>query len=726
VAAEEVPSAKEDLALRALVEAGVLNEAEAARLRSHSRKTGQPLSDIVLPEVTERLDVDRRVKVDETEKTVGEFLVESEWITSDQLEEIRRAQSESDKTLGKILVEQGIISKEQLETAVKEQKKTGNPFWRTLINLRLALPKQISDAMRTEIRFPVFRKGDEKLASILREKGALSEEQLNAALQKSRSSRKNLHTVLLEEKMLSEDQLTDALAQQYNLPVVDLTKQPIQAEAVRMFPDSFIVENQALPIEKTQKALIVAFSDPLKIGVIEDAGILTGLELKAVLATPSQLKTAIEGNVGISAAAGAVTGEEVSVPAGSGTGPFTPSVSIVIDGTPLSDMVGRVSAIDLVNAMVEGAIRARATDIHLDPQEEGLRVRYRIDGMLHDVMAIPPSLTSSIITRLKVMAVMDIVDRRHPQDGHINMQVMGRTQDMRVATIPTALGEKMTIRLLSESQVLTGLNQLGLEPEQLKLLNKLIHKPYGMILAVGPVGSGKTTTLYSSLNRVNILTSNVMTIEDPVEYRLRGTNQVQVDHKINLGFAEGLRAILRQDPNIIMVGEIRDADTAKIAVRAALTGTLVFSTMHSNEASAAVSTLYNYGIPGFLVATALIGVIAQRLLRKICPECKEEYKPDKELLKQMAVRESDPDSVRFYRGKRCPHCFQTGYIGRTGIFEIMYVDEVLQDLIFRQTTKEVIRQVALDMGMQTLKESAYHKVKEGITTAEEYFRVVFV
>jgi type IV pilus assembly protein PilB len=339
-------------------------------------------------------------------------------------------------------------------------------------------------------------------------------------------------------------------------------------------------------------------------------------------------------------------------------------------------------------------------------------------------MNLPLDLAAPVISRLKVMANMDIIERMHAQDGHINLEISGRIQDLRLASAPTNLGEKVTIRIMDPKNVLTGLHMLGLEDKQLDQINQLIYKPYGMILATGPVGSGKTTTLYSCLNKINVPEKNVMTVEDPVEYRLRGMNQMQVDHKRSYEFADGLKAMLRQDPNVIMVGEVRDAETARIAVRASLTGVLVFSTMHANDGPGTISTLYNHGIPGFLVSSSLIGVIAQRLVRKLCQKCKEAYAPDKELLRQMKV---DPDQkVTFYRPVGCADCFNTGYYGRTGVYEIMLVEDELRDLIFRETTKEVIRQVAIDMGMQTMKVSCFNKAIQGVTSAEEYFRVVFI
>lgn len=395
------------------------------------------------------------------------------------------------------------------------------------------------------------------------------------------------------------------------------------------------------------------------------------------------------------------------------------------DGS-LVDVAEQAPVPRLLDYIFEAGINANATDIHLDQHEDGLVVRYRIDGMLHDVLNVAPSTALALVSRVKVLANMDIVERRHAQDGRMSISIGESDHDIRVATVPTTMGEKVAIRIMTSRASFGELGDLGFEPGQIEQVERFIARPYGLILATGPVGSGKTTTLYSALMQVNRRSDNVMTIEDPVEYRVKGANQVQVNTRVDFSFAEGLRAMLRQDPDTIMVGEIRDNETAKIAVWAALTGVLVFSTIHSNDAPSTVTTLFNFDIPGFIISNSLVGVLAQRLVRKICPHCKEEYKPDDDLLKQMGVNPKEHKNLTFARGRGCRECFHTGYSGRIGVFEIMEANEEIKDLIFRQTTREVIRQVARDTGMQTLKESAFNKVAEGVTTVEEYFRVVYV
>jgi len=392
----------------------------------------------------------------------------------------------------------------------------------------------------------------------------------------------------------------------------------------------------------------------------------------------------------------------------------------------LIDVADQAPIPRLLDYIVEAATTAKATDIHFDPHEDGLIIRFRVDGVLHDVMNVPPSTALSLVSRIKVLANLDIVERRHAQDGRISFAVGEEQHDMRIGTVPTTLGEKVAIRIMTTRSLFSDLSQLGFDEAQLGQISQMIARPYGMILAAGPVGSGKTTTLYSCLTKVNRRQDNVMTIEDPVEYRIAGTNQIQVNTRVDFSFAEGLRAMLRQDPDTIMVGEIRDNETARIAVWAAMTGVLVFSTIHASDAPSTVTTLLNFDIPGFLVSNSLIGVIAQRLVRVICPHCKQEYKPDDELLKQMGAPLKKYQGATFATGKGCSECFHTGYAGRTGIYEIMMTNDEVKDLIFRQTTREVLRQVAMDAGMVTLKEAALNKVAAGVTTVEEYYRVVYI
>lgn len=404
-------------------------------------------------------------------------------------------------------------------------------------------------------------------------------------------------------------------------------------------------------------------------------------------------------------------------------------LSPIKESSPIEgQLAGTMSQGDLpglVEQIFDKAFQARATDIHFDPQDGNrLRVRYRIDGQLHDVLQVPPQVAASIVSRVKILATMDIIEKRQAQDGHIVLHDNGHERNLRVATVPTNRGERLVIRILDDQRVLVGLDQLGFTPQQSEAIERLISKPYGIVTVTGPVGSGKTTTLYSCLHRLNDPHKNLMSIEDPVEYSLPGVNQLQVDPKIEWTFPKALRAMLRQDPDVMMVGEIRDDETAKIAIRASLTGVLVLTSMHANDAASTIGTLYNYGIPGYLISTSLLGVVAQRLVRKINTEAVEEFEADEHVRKLLRLEPDQYPGLKLKRGKGTPEDFGTGYRGRTGIFEVMEINELLRDMIFRETTKDVLRELAIDQGMMPLFDHAVQKVIAGITTVEEVYRVV--
>jgi type II secretory ATPase GspE/PulE/Tfp pilus assembly ATPase PilB-like protein len=378
---------------------------------------------------------------------------------------------------------------------------------------------------------------------------------------------------------------------------------------------------------------------------------------------------------------------------------------------------------ELVNDILVRACDCQGTDIHFDPQENGLRVRYRIDGQLQDILFVEPAMATPVISRLKIMSNLNIVERRHAQDGRISIQHHNRARDLRLATYPTALGEKLVIRIHEVLTDVQGFSHLGMSAEQAETLESLIAHPYGAVLVAGPVGAGKTSTLYNCLERINSPTKNIMTIEDPIEHRIPGVNQAQITPG-EMGFSEGLRAMLRQDPDVIMIGEIRDDETARIGIRAALTGVLVFSTLHGSDAPSTISNLYNFGIPGYQLSSSLLAIVSQRLIRRICPYCRVTYAATEKEIVGLDLQPSEHRDLQLHRGVGCPACFQTGYLGRTGIFEIMEVGEELRDLIFQQIPKDVLRRVAVDLGMRTLKHSAVDKILEGTTTVEEAYRVV--
>jgi len=392
----------------------------------------------------------------------------------------------------------------------------------------------------------------------------------------------------------------------------------------------------------------------------------------------------------------------------------------------LRELAATATLPDLLAHVLERALESRATDIHFDPRENGLRVRYRIDGQLQDILDVDPSLMTALASRIKVMSNLNIVERRHSQDGRITIQHQNRPRDLRVCTFPTALGEKIVIRVYEILTDAPSFEHLGMSALQAEQLSRIVARPYGAVLVAGPVGPGKTSTLYNCLGKINSPALNIMTIEDPIENRIEGINQTQVDNRGDLRFADGLKAMLRQDPDVIMIGEIRDDETARIGIRASLTGVLVFSTIHASDSPSTIGNLYNYGIPGYQISSSLLAVVSQRLLRKICPYCRVSYTADAKVLAALELNPEEHEGLVLHKGLGCPACFQTGYHGRTGIFEIMEVGEELRELIFQQIPKDILRRVAIDLGMQTLKSAAVDKILEGTTTVEEAYRVVLM
>ncbi len=627
-----------------------------------------------------------------------------------------------EKKLGDLLVKEELITREALEEAREEEKERGIPWLKTLLYQEVVIPKQITDLLKS--RKPKKVKG-ENLGKVLREMKVITQTQLNNALADQKRTGRYLGRILLDKGVIKAKDYTMALCRLHGLPFADLTKQKPQKAAVELLPENVARRNRMIPFRIEDDALHVALGDPTSVGSLDMVrSFLKGMELVPHLAVEEDLDKAIEkfydGEPKEKGRGRKKTTTKKKETAKSAT---RASVKEQMDTQAASDArrfedlsraADNVPVVKLVATIIEGAINARATDIHMDPHEPEMRVRYRIDGVLHDVMTIPRHVESAVISRLKILSDMDITETRHPQDGHISFVVEGESFDLRVASLPTHIGERIVCRLLDPTSVMTGMNELGMAKDDLAIFDKVLNAPYGMILLVGPTGSGKTTTLYAALNQLNILTDSIVTLEDPVEYRLSGINQVQIDNSIGVTFATTLRAVLRQDPDVILVGEIRDVDTASIAVRAAMTGHLLFSTLHSNNAPEAITTLRNMGIPSFLVSASLLGVISQRLVRVICSECKESYKPTKAILKSVGLPES---TQRLYRGTGCDSCYHTGYRGRAGVFEILSIDEKIRKMIEEGAPIDKISSAAK---MRPLVFDIRRKVKEGVTTVEEY------
>jgi type IV pilus assembly protein PilB len=552
---------------------------------------------------------------------------------------------------------------------------------------------------------------------LLYKAGLITEEQLQQALEEQRRSGKSLVSLLVELGFIKEEELFEFLHTRYGVPSIDLETVEIDPKLVELIGSETMRKHLVLPVRKVGSTLYVAMADPFEVSLIDELKFRTGLHIEALLARESEIRKAIESFLNpAEALEETLKGVEE-----------TPEIVTryeIFDLTEAEKAQEEAPVVKLVNRLISDAIMKEASDIHIEPYEKMVRVRYRIDGILYEVARIPLRVKNAVVSRIKIMSQLDIAERRLPQDGRFLVRLGGREIDFRVSVIPVQYGEKVVLRLLDKARIRYELQALGLEDDQLEKLKKAISKPYGMILLTGPTGSGKSTTLYSILSELNRPEVNILTAEDPIEISLPGVNQVQVNEEIGLKFSTCLRAFLRQDPDIIMVGEIRDLETAEIAIRAALTGHLVFSTLHTNDAPSSINRLLDMGIEPFLISSSLIMVIAQRLVRTICPYCKEPVElPDEALLELGVSEEEIKNGFRAFRGKGCSRCDGRGYKGRTAIFEIMEVDETIRDLTLRRAPADKIREAALQAGMKTLRQSGILKVKKGITTVEEVLRV---
>lgn len=568
----------------------------------------------------------------------------------------------------------------------------------------------------------------DELAEILIKKEFLTKKQLEKAQKKAEEENKELDKVLVELGYITEKELYTVLAEELGFEFLDLSEVELKTELSQFLPDNIAKRYNAVPVKLDGEKLVVAMTDPLDTNAVDDIMLLTGMEIETVMATESDIRKAINRLYGsteiaeadeLSASIAEVKLDELS------SVEFGDLEEEEISVDKLKEMVDEAPIVKLVNQIIFHAISDKASDIHIEPWPKEVVVRYRMDGILHEIMRIPKHILAPMVSRIKIMSALDIAERRKPQDGKIHLKYEGREFDLRVSTIPTVNGEKVVMRILDKSSVMLGLDRLGFMPDIREKLEWLISKPYGMILVTGPTGSGKSTTLYACLNKLNQGTVNISTVEDPVEYQIQGINQVQVNPKAGVTFASALRAFLRQDPDIIMVGEIRDHETAQIAVEAALTGHLVLSTLHTNDAPSAATRLIEMGIEPFLVASAVVGVLAQRLARTICPACKEPYVPPKEALKDIGLAYTEEEIV-FYKGRGCEVCKGTGYKGRTGIHELLIISDAAREVILRRGSANEIKRAVLEEGFKTLQDDALRKVLEGIITVEEALRVVFM
>ncbi len=557
---------------------------------------------------------------------------------------------------------------------------------------------------------------DERLGALLVAGGVLTEEALEKALVARASRGQGLTRILIEDNLVTESDLVATLAAHLKLEYVDLNEYPVDAAAARLVSDSMARRYLALPIGWIEGRLIVAMADPSNVFAIDDIRAVTGAELRIAVATRQSIVESITKYHRVMSDAENVSAEAASV--------FEADTSL--------DTIREVNAespiVKLVNLLISQAVADRASDIHIEPAEHDLRVRFRIDGVLHEVMRPPKNIQSGIVSRLKVMADINIAERRIPQDGRINTVINGREVDLRVATLPTVHGEKVVMRVLDKSTALLRLSDLGFLPENMARYEESFRKPYGTILVTGPTGSGKSTTLYATLNIVNDETKNVITVEDPVEYQLPGINQVQVNAKAGMTFAAALRSILRSDPDVVLVGEIRDRETAVIAIEAALTGHLVLSTLHTNDAASTPSRLVEMGVEPFLVGSAIDCIVAQRLARRLCQRCKEAYRPEHAELASLGwdfeTLGGTGSDFHLYRSKGCGACGGTGYHGRFAVHEVLQVSEEIERLIVERGHTDEIRKIAIGQGMLTLRQAGMVEVAEGMTSVEEILRVI--
>jgi type IV pilus assembly protein PilB len=590
----------------------------------------------------------------------------------------------------------------------------------------------------------------ERLGELLVRRNIISPDQLKKALGETKSNGSRLESTLVKLGFIKEDELLSFLSAQYRVPSIKISKMEINPSVVKHVPASIAKKYFVIPTNRIGAKLTLAMVDPSNIPVIDEVKFITGFRVEPVVASETEVIDAIKkyyGGGGDLAGLGSHAfdakdysfDDEMGAAANGGVAIEDEVVNVEDFGTLVQGAVDNVEVVEqqaaeegediqgpiikIVNGILIRAIKMGASDIHFEPYESIFRVRYRIDGVMIRAMSLPNKIKNALVSRLKIMSRLDIAERRLPQDGRIKLRLAkGREMDFRVSTLPTLFGEKVVLRLLDKGALQLDMTKLGFEETSLADLKTAIHRPVGMILVTGPTGSGKTTTLYSVLSELNKETENIMTAEDPIEYNFMGINQVQMHEEIGLTFASSLRSFLRQDPDIIMVGEIRDFETAQIAIQAALTGHLVLSTVHTNDAPGTVTRLIDMGIEPFLISSAVLLIVAQRLIRKVCSECREQVQVHPQMLIDLGVPPDEARNFPVFKGKGCPICSNTGYKGRLGLYEVMPMKEEVKELILARASTTEIKKEAIRLGMKTLRQSGIHKIRNGLTTVEEILR----
>ena len=562
-----------------------------------------------------------------------------------------------------------------------------------------------------------------RLGDLLVADGLITAEQLKKALAEQKGSPEKIGSVLTRLNYLNDEQLIGFLSRQYGVPSITLAQLDIDSDVLRLVPAPIARKYEVIPVRKMGNSLALAMADPTNVFALDDISFMTNLQVLPLVASQTAIKKAIDRNY--------ESKTEAITNVLSDMQTDLANVEVVEDGEEgakvdvfeLKESADEAPVVKLVNMVLVDAIQKGASDIHFESYEKIFRIRFRMDGVLHEMLAPPKRLESAILSRLKIMSNLDIAERRMPQDGRIKLRYNNREIDFRVSTLPTIFGEKAVLRILDKEALKLDLTQLGFDPWSIENFEKAINQPYGMVLITGPTGSGKTTTLYSAIHTINSPDVNIMTAEDPVEYNLKGVNQVQIDESVGRTFGAALRSFLRQDPDVILVGETRDLETAQIAIRAALTGHLVFTTLHTNDCPSTIARLIDMGVPNFLVASSLQLILAQRLGRKVCKQCREPYDSNEDMLIPYGHVATGVGKTQFFKGKGCPACNHTGMKGRVAIYEVMPISEELRDLILKNGSTAEIRSMAQAQGMKTLRQSGLLKVLDGTTTLDEVLRV---
>ncbi|HSR13854.1 MAG TPA: ATPase, T2SS/T4P/T4SS family, partial [Thermodesulfobacteriota bacterium] len=636
--------------------------------------------------------------VAQNKKKLGEILLEFKHITEDQLAQGIEEQKISKKMLGEILREMGFVTEDKLAQALSEQGRKITP--------------EIA-AVKTR-----------KLGEILFNYSLITKEQLAKGIEEQKRTNRRMGEVLTELGFVSEEKLARALSAQLGIPYVDLNTVVVEPEAIDLLPEKLARKNLALPLGVDRRFITVVLADPLDFEAIHDISFATNREVRPTIAPIKEIKAAIRRFYHLSQPLEKILGEIKG-----GSIEVIPEQDAKDEAEVMEEVAKKVDSppiIRLVNSVIVHASRNRASDIHFEPREKAFRVRERIDGLLMEAFEFPKLVQGAVTSRLKIMARMDIAEKNIPQDGRIKVKVEGRDLDLRVSSLPSHYGEKITIRLLDSTSLQLNLSDMGPSKKDLLRMKSIVEKPQGVVLITGPTGSGKTSTLYAMIDHIKTESINIVTLEDPIEYELKGVTQVQINEKTGMTFAYALRSVLRQDPDVIMVGEMRDGETANIAFEASLTGHLVLSTLHTNTAVAAITRLKNLGIPSYLIASSLNGVLAQRLVRRICERCKEPYTPSAEEMSKLRLRWKETGHMRFYKGGGCPMCNHTGYKGRIGVYEVLKVDPAIREIIAKDAGEELILKSALENGMRYMSDDGMEKVMQGITTVSELLRVIYV